>query len=165
MDHSCGNQERAILLVPTAGPSKSRLVPDRWPAHPSQEPQHAFASPTLHPAPTPLCALETDHRELDNYLHPFFLMMFPNTTSALQSKREREADMGISSVQNGKKKIKPSPTVTMGHQVPSVKCQAAYVALALQLFPEGLRQGLGPGLGPGLEAGALLVPGCKDPCL
>lgn len=53
--------------------------------------------------------------------------------------------MGISSVHNGKKKIKPSPTVTMGHQVPSVKIplglehQAAYVALALQLIPEGLR--------------------------
>lgn len=52
--------------------------------------------------------------------------------------------MGISSVHNGKK-IKPSPTVTMGQRVPSVKMplglewQAAYVALALQLIPEGLR--------------------------
>lgn len=38
--------------------------------------------------------------------------------------------MGISSMHNGKRKIKPSPTVTMNHRVPSVKmplgleCQA-----------------------------------------
>lgn len=55
--------------------------------------------------------------------------------------------MGISSMHNGKK-IKPSPTVTMNHQVPSVKmplgleCQAAYAALAQQLMSRTGSSGL-----------------------
>lgn len=39
-----------------------------------------------------VCALELEHVSSGiNYLHPFFLMMFPNTTSALQ-KRPRRGD-------------------------------------------------------------------------
>lgn len=60
------------------------------PAHPARGPRAGLFLPSsllqLSPcACVHACALELEHVSRGtNYLHPFFLMMFPNTTSALQ---------------------------------------------------------------------------------
>lgn len=66
---------------PTLAQDLVCVCPSRYPP-PSHRPSPAFS----------LCAAWTlTQREQGNYLHPFFLMMFPNTTSALQ-KRPRHED-------------------------------------------------------------------------
>lgn len=69
--------------------------------------------------------------------------------------------MGISSMHNGKK-IKPSPTVTMSHRVPSenatgVGMPGAYVALAQWLIPEGVKSATARDWQRGWGLGGLLV--------
>lgn len=67
------------------------------PAHPARGPRAGLfpSCSLLQPSPyacVQVCALKLEHVSSGiSYLHPFFLMMFPNTTSALQ-KRPRRGD-------------------------------------------------------------------------
>lgn len=63
-----------------------------WSAHPTQDPRVVLFPPTSLLQPLPCARAPWGwSTEQSNYLHPFFLMMFPNTTSALP-RRPRHGD-------------------------------------------------------------------------
>lgn len=87
------------------------LTPGSWPI-PTQTPECICLSWSPYPArwpPPGVCALDTGHREHGHYLHPFFLMMFPKTASALQKTQD---GVGGSSLQHNRN-TRPHPAMTV----------------------------------------------------